>query len=755
VDVDGLARHSVEMEHRSLMATSLQRSSTTRPVQRRTRSAAGRSVTVGLIVLALLLSAIGLRSYLRSPTRGLPYSDAFASGKAEEWHSYGGTWEVVKGAMRNDSDERGAKLMTGSTHWRNYSIEADIMLIGDNGDAGLMIRSSKEEEGVDSYSGYYSGLRKLDDSLVLGRADHGWMETYRKINAKPVKVHAFQWYHLKLLAYECQIVASASSAADNTITTTSITDKDCVDSGRAGFRSYSSGGVWKNVSIREASYQDLAQMLQSTPSHETSAVQPAAADTFDNPGSSEAATTSQQPRANDLADTVPIANLRLYPFSNKETATVRGGVILTSPVLYVEDSTGGVSVPDAKAPPLKVGDEVEVTGEVHPGDFSSSLSNAHVQVLWARAPRPAISVTASQAATGAFDANFIELEGTLREKTIGPDGMLVFDFDAGPQSFRALLRRGRGDALFQSLKPNSVIRLRGVCVVDPAYTQNLTPFVLLLRSTDDVKVLAGPPWWSTGHLVAIVIGLLALALIINLIYGRAERWRLRAVLDERERLAHEMHDTLAQSFAGIGFQLEAIRNGITGDVSTTHQQLDLATNLVRHSHQEARRSIATLRPDSLEAGDLLTALESAASRMVEGGTVHVVATSEGDPRPIPLRIKDTVFRVGLEAIANSVRHAHPATISIAIAYKKNAVQLVVADDGIGFTQSSGVDGFGLRGIRKRAASISASLNILSATAQGTHVEITAPLPPRVTLFSWPHWIWKYLTEHRSHVSNAH
>lgn len=735
----------MELEHNTLMLARH---------QRRSRAIATAVLCTGAL-LALIAAAVALRSYRRSPTRGLPYNDAFVIGNADEWKAFGGTWEVVKGAMRNDSDERGAKLLTGSSYWRNYSIEADIMLLGDNGDAGLLIRSSKEEEGVDSYSGYYSGLRRLDDTLVLGRADHGWMETTRKINPLHDKVRAFQWYHLKLLAYECQIVASATSPSQGIVTTTSITDKNCVTSGRAGLRSYSSGGVWKNISIREASPQDLVDMLQSTPSHEMSSVQPTPADSFDNLDSPASINAGRTPLPNFAANTVPIGNLRLSSFTNKTTATIRGVVILTSPALFVEDSTGGVYVPNATTPLLKVGDEVEVTGQVHPGEFSSSLEHATVQLLWARAPLPAVSVTASQAATGAFDANFIELEGTLRAKNIGRDGMLIFDFDAGPQSFRALLRRGRGDALYQSLKPNSLIRLRGICVVDPAYTQNLTPFVLLLRSTDDVKILAGPPWWSTGHLVAIVIGLLVLAFVINFLYSRAEHWRLRAVLEERERLAHEMHDTLAQSFAGIGFQLEAIRNGITGDISTTHQQLDLATNLVRHSHQEARRSIATLRPQSLQTGDLITALESAANRMVEGGTVHVIATSVGDARPIPLRINDTLYRVGLEAIANSVRHAHPTTITLTVEYTRNSVFLSVADDGIGFTQSSGLDGFGLRGIRKRADSISASLKILSVPAQGTRLEIAAALPPRVTLFSFPHWIWKYLMEHRTHVTNAH
>ena len=91
---------------------------------------------------------------------------------------------------------------------------------------------------------------------------------------------------------------------------------------------------------------------------------------------------------------------------------MRGVVVLTKPALYVEDSTGG-SVADPKGPPLKVGDEVEVTGEPQPGNFSSVLRNAQIRLLWAREPIPPVSVTASQAATGAFDATFIELEGRL------------------------------------------------------------------------------------------------------------------------------------------------------------------------------------------------------------------------------------------------------------------------------------------------------------------------------------------------------
>ena len=133
-------------------------------------------------------------------------------------------------------------------------------------------------------------------------------------------------------------------------------------------------------------------------------------------------------------------------------------------------------------------------------------------------------------------------------------------------------------------------------MVDSAYTHDLTPFVILLPSLNDVEVLEGPPWWSTGHIVVAIIVLLLLILAAQTLHHYIERWRLIAVLEERQRLAHEMHDTLAQSFAGIGFQLQAIRDEID-DRSAIDRELDLASSLVRRSHEEAKRSIAALRPE--------------------------------------------------------------------------------------------------------------------------------------------------------------
>jgi hypothetical protein len=197
-----------------------------------------------LFSLLLLLMIFGVNTYSHNTNRGLPYHDSFAKGAAEEWKAFGGSWEVTNGAMRNDSDERGAKLLSGSPYWHNYSIEADVFLMGASGDAGLIIRSTNEEEGVNSYSGYYAGIRTLDNALVLGRAQYGWMEVNRQ-NPTPGGIRPFQWYHLKLLAYDCQIVATASTQSQTILTSLSITDPGCVTSGRVGLRSYSSGGIWR------------------------------------------------------------------------------------------------------------------------------------------------------------------------------------------------------------------------------------------------------------------------------------------------------------------------------------------------------------------------------------------------------------------------------------------------------------------------------------------------------------------------------
>ncbi len=680
-------------------------------------------------VAALLLAgAVAWVIYDRSPYRGLPYRDSFQVGSSEEWKAYGGTWRVAHDAIWNESDERGAKLMTGSPWWNDYTVVTDVELLGEQGDAGVILRGSDEEQGVDSYTGYYVGLRSNDGSLILGLAEHGWIQLAGQ--PMPGGVHSFHWYHLRATVQGCRITAVATDAATGTTRSISVNDQsNCLSRGRVGIRSHSSGGVWKNFTVRRANAADLSPGT-SSPEAKTFARIPYAIDepVLNGPDGRDRVTPGfpkSSPVRPELVET--IANLKRVRGQGRK-AVLRGTVVLTSPRLYVQDNTGGASVVGPALPDLKLGDEVEVEGEVDLQGYNMTLRNASVRPLWARAPLPPIAVTANQAATGAYDSMFIELDGVLADHSIRKDGSLQLEFTSNVQSFRAIANPGRNSAFLRRLVTQSRLRLRGVCVVDPEFTQNLYPFVLLVPSADDIEVLAGPPWWSARSLALFGLGATTLLLISLLLYLRLDHWRLQSVLNERERIAHEMHDSLAQSFAGIGFQLQAIGNRVPRDLPEVNHQLDLACELVRHSHEEARRSLMTLRREFLEGEPLHAALEGFASRIVEHGAIRVVLEVAGEENGLPYAVKDALFRIGQEAIANSLRHAEPSVLRIRVDYAPTSVLLTVEDNGKGFESAMGSRGFGLQGMRKRAEAVAAGLEIVSSPATGTRVQVNAPVP---------------------------
>lgn len=673
-----------------------------------------------------LLIAAAFVLYTRSPWRGLPYRDSFAAGRTDEWTPYSGNWSIVDGAIKNDSSDRGAKFVTGSPYWKNYSVEADMRLVANGGDAGIMIRVSDAERGVDSYNGYYAGLRTSDQSLVLGRAEHGWIEF------PPVKmpggVLPGKWYHLKLSAFGCSISASATDTETGATTTVETHDPHCFPSGRIGLRSMAAGGVWRNMRAQRISSAEAARLAAAPPPSET-AVYPTSQGTpavasVPNPAPPVAE------RAHNAGLTQPIRNLHLFSISHPARVTVRGSVIDTEP-LFIQDSSGGVGVELKNKVPLRVGDEVEVEGDVYPHGLTATIRNATARPLGGLTPPPPLSVTADQAATGAYHAMYIEVEGTLRSKTLAPDGLLSLELRDGQQVFRALASSAATETAFRGLEKGSVVRVRGICFVDADHTKNTVPFVVLVSSADDVRMLVGPPWWSAGHLIELALLMLVLGFIVHLLFSRAEEWRLRAVIDERERLAHEIHDTLAQSFAGIGFQLRAILNRISRhssplDKSMLIEELNRTSDLVRHSHDEARRSIITLRPDATEAGGLVAALEQVARQMVGRAPVEVESSVEGEPRTIPLHILDCLFRIGQEAIANAMQHAHPTRLLVRAVYAPSTITLIVEDNGVGFIPRPDEDGFGLTGIRRRAESIQGTLEIETGPEKGTQIIVRAP-----------------------------
>jgi signal transduction histidine kinase len=136
--------------------------------------------------------------------------------------------------------------------------------------------------------------------------------------------------------------------------------------------------------------------------------------------------------------------------------------------------------------------------------------------------------------------------------------------------------------------------------------------------------------------------------------------------------------------------------------------------------------------------------------MLAGGSIRVTATVSGEAHSIPVRISDTLFRIGQEALANAVRHANPNVLLISLIYDEATLQLQIEDDGKGFVVDADSAGFGIRGMRKRADTISAELNIHSGLGQGTTVQAIAPMPTKLMRTLWPTSVWHLFWERRFH-----
>jgi signal transduction histidine kinase/ligand-binding sensor domain-containing protein len=212
---------------------------------------------------------------------------------------------------------------------------------------------------------------------------------------------------------------------------------------------------------------------------------------------------------------------------------------------------------------------------------------------------------------------------------------------------------------------------------------------------------------------------------------RQIRQRFSLVLEERGRLAREIHDTLAQGFVGISSQLDAVALTLNGRVDVARSHLELARKMVRHSLTEARRSVMDLRASALEGHDLPAALSQAAHQWTAGSAVEVRVDVEGESRPLPEETEQHLLRIAQEAVTNAVKHARASQVSIHLEMASRELSLRVADNGRGFEQDgafSEVGGhFGLLGMRERAERLGGELRLHSEPGHGTEVAVTVPI----------------------------
>jgi signal transduction histidine kinase len=203
--------------------------------------------------------------------------------------------------------------------------------------------------------------------------------------------------------------------------------------------------------------------------------------------------------------------------------------------------------------------------------------------------------------------------------------------------------------------------------------------------------------------------------------------REAGILDERQRMAREIHDTLAQGLTGIITQLEAAE-GARERPNDRQRHLDNAAGLARESLMEARRSVEGSRPLALEGVGLPDALADVARQWSAMNGVRVEVTTTGDPLPLHPDVEVALLRTAQEALANVARHANASRVGLTLSYMDDEVTLDVRDDGIGFApvNGSGERGFGLIAMRQRVSRVAGTLSIESEPGGGTAVSARVP-----------------------------
>ena len=205
--------------------------------------------------------------------------------------------------------------------------------------------------------------------------------------------------------------------------------------------------------------------------------------------------------------------------------------------------------------------------------------------------------------------------------------------------------------------------------------------------------------------------------------------QFRAVLAERNRIAREIHDNLAQDILGISVQLELVARLMPAAAETAKGHLDRARMLVRNSMAEARRYVWDLRSQELQKKDLPAALRDTTKRLTAASKIETVVEVAGPLRPLPVEVETNLLRIGQEAINNAVKHARANRIEVGLNFDTRKVQLSIRDDGRGFDPREQIaDGhFGLLGMRERAEQIGGVLSIDSAPERGTQIAVDVPL----------------------------
>jgi signal transduction histidine kinase len=439
----------------------------------------------------------------------------------------------------------------------------------------------------------------------------------------------------------------------------------------------------------------------------------------------------------------PIDSLRQFSPDkpSEHRVKVEGIVTLQQPgeSIFIRDGTGNIQVETKQGDIVSPGDRVEALGFPAVYDYTPVMEDAVFHKTGTGPPpQPAIGLFAKEIRWPNHEADLIQLKAQLLDQYRTPD-QLIFVLQEGDILFRAQLARSQATRV--NLRNGAQLQITGICLTEGEnYRLPQQTFQMILRSQDDLVVLHQPSWWTPERLrwtlCLLTIGLLAAGIwvwtlrrqVLSQTETIREKIEREAVLQERMRIARELHDNLEQELAGVRMQLELTAATVENAPHSAVASLQMAKTMINHSQVEARRSVWELRSQVMENRTLPAAL-SATAGVVENGAPIEVKVS-GRAHALPMRIESNLLRIAQEAITNAIKHAKPRQIIVHLAYETNGTRLKISDDGCGFYVDKAPDGqtghFGLLGIRERVDKIAATLQITSAPGEGTSVDVFVP-----------------------------
>jgi signal transduction histidine kinase len=423
---------------------------------------------------------------------------------------------------------------------------------------------------------------------------------------------------------------------------------------------------------------------------------------------------------------------------------------ISDTTFFLCENTLGLKVELLDPATVKAGDRVEVVGFAAMITGAAVMQSATCRVTSSGPPLPPARLDGRELFSGAYNSNLVDVKARLVDWIRDSQGITLI-LQSGNYLIKGLLPPTTGIAALP--EKNSIVRVTGICVVsdvEDIWLYSPRSVRLLLASLNDVTLLESPPWWTADRLwraLAIALAVLAagLAWVWSLrrqIRRKAkvieQQTRHAAALEERSRIARDLHDTLEQGLTGLSLQLKVVEMDLKESPERAAGTLEAARKMLRQSRAFAHDAIRELRTDAVAPHheDLVAGLRGVVATWQSYGVRGVELRVTGEVRTVTRPIEHALISIASEAMTNAVKHGRASVILIELSFERERLVLAVKDNGTGFEPAEsgtrGQGGFGLLGMQERVRALAGRIEFRRRAEGGTEIFVAVPLHQRPT-----------------------